>query len=479
MTQINRQVFGRQRLKFARPQLLDSIAASDARLALFFAAHIVLGLLMDKSVLLANIHAYVTLAVALWLAISKKPVEYIYYAAAYIVGSEVLWRMTEVTIFWEIGKYSVCVLLLIGIKRFNINRIPRMLLLYFLLLLPSSIFTITNKNNFYGDLSFNLSGPLLLLLSAWFFKQQHLNTSQLRKVALLVIMPTISITAISTSAMLSLTTIVFIDDSNHRMTGGFGPNQVSNALGLGILMLWILITVFSTRRTTQIIYGITAAWLVMQAALSFSRSGLFTTLLAAVAFSIPLLMLHKRRGRIFLLILLTILIVATVLVPVLAEYTNGAIIKRFSDLNLTGRDMIVLDDWQSFLENPIWGLGPGMGATHRIIVRAEVTAHIEYTRMLAEHGLLGLVALILLIGMAVQNAFRSGQSTVERGVVNALLVWSMVYFGHTAMRTAAGSFLFGMSFATFALGDDLGALARAMIAPIRVTLRSARRSAEY
>src|SRR6186997_2370656 len=72
---------------------------------IFSVSHIPLALLIYRSTMIATVHALTTFAVGLWWSMSgSRNVPRVVYTAAYIVGAEVLWRMTGATVFWEFGK---------------------------------------------------------------------------------------------------------------------------------------------------------------------------------------------------------------------------------------------------------------------------------------------------------------------------------------------------------------------------------------
>src|SRR5690606_12628028 len=89
--------------------------------------------------------------------------------------------------------------------------------------------------------------------------------------------------------------------------------------------------------------------------------------------------------------------------------TDGMINKRYANQNasgvqkesiLTGRETLMASELNMFIENPLLGVGVGRNKE----VREEETGidlatHSEVTRLLAEHGLLGFFALIILISV--------------------------------------------------------------------------------
>ena len=63
----------------------------------------------------------------------------------------------------------------------------------------------------------------------------------------------------------------------------------------------------------------------------------------------------------------------------------------------TGREDIARADLEVWFDNPVLGVGPGVAKEYRAATFGRAAAaHTEFTRLLAEHGILGLVALIIL-----------------------------------------------------------------------------------
>jgi O-antigen ligase len=129
--------------------------------------------------------------------------------------------------------------------------------------------------------------------------------------------------------------------------------------------------------------------------------------------------------------------------PRLEALTGGAIGERFSSTSSSGRDLLIQADLKTWSENPIFGAGPGLGAKNRIEFFKSAAAHTEYSRMLAEHGLLGLMSLVTL-GLMAAASIR-GSTRLEKTLAAALLVYSLLQMTVDGMRLAAPGFAFGLA----------------------------------
>jgi O-antigen ligase len=428
-------------------QELDS--GSAWKMIAFLAAHIPLGLLIPASGTISLAHALLTLSVGLWWAMAGDRLERVAYVGAYIAGAEVLWRISGSTVVYEFGKYATVLLFVLALMRSGRFHVPLLALLYFVLLLPSTALTIMDlvPSEAREVISFNLSGPLALLASAWFFSNLKLSTEQLQRLFLVLIGPVIGIATFTVRGILARSSIDFSNNSNLAVSG-FGPNQVSAMLGLGALL--ILFCLFDERTSRWIKIVLLGAMMVclIQSALTFSRGGLYNFASGAIVALFFLLRGSSSRLKMMLAVGLFLFVAGFVVLPRLNVFTGGALGNRFESTDTTGRDLIVKADLETWLEHPLLGVGPGQAEAYRASTFEVISAHTEFSRLLAEHGIFGLAALICLLLMAGRQFFSAGTDK-NRAVVGAMLVWSFMFMLGTAMRVVAPSFLFGLTFATF------------------------------
>lgn len=439
---------------FSNRDLTDVMRVS----ALIF-AHVLLGLSLSVMKELSNIHVVGVLLIGAWYALSTPRLERTAYLAAYITGAETLWRMTSASVFWEIGKYSIAVFFVLALLRTGRLKGPVLPFLYLLLLLPALVIPLASvgESELTNEISFNMSGPLALAVSAWFFSHVKLTGAQLQRICLALICPVISIATIAIYKIMTAEKLVFIDDSNPLTSGGFGPNQVSATLGLGSLMAFLMILDRSVSRGLKIVFFIVSLALIAQSALTFSRGGLYMASGGAILAVIFLIQDRGSRLRLFAVIVTLFLTINFLLLPQLDEFTGGALSKRFSDTRVTGRDSIALSDLQVFAEHPVTGVGPGQTRHYRDreSAYAKAAAHTEFSRLLSEHGVFGLVAIIVLLLMALQH-FRQARTARGRAVAGSMTAWSLLFMIGAAMRLAAPSFVFGLTAAAILPEEETG-----------------------
>jgi O-antigen ligase len=429
----------------------SDVGFTGYKLALFFVVNIGLALLMQKSGAFATVHAVLTLTVGVWYATRGGSLERVAWVAAYMIGTEIIWRMAGARLPWEFAKYATSAVFILAMFRNGLLKGPALPTIYVLLLIPSAVLTAMELDNdeARSAISFYLSGPIALTASAWFFSQVKLTTQQLATLFLALLGPIAGIAAIALSGILTDPNIMygFAATSNYATSGGYAPNQVSSLLGLGALLALFFVLDERGGWTRRIGFISGATVFAIQSALTFSRGGLYN-IAVALLLALPFL-IRDPRTRLRVILVAVILVVATnyVILPRLEAFTRGNLSNRFESVETTGREDLSRADLQLWQEHPLLGVGPGMAELNRESSLKGIAAHTEFSRLVAEHGTLGFAALLALLLAGVQCVL-SARGNTNKAVVAALLGWSLFDMLHGAMRMGAPGFLFGLAFAS-------------------------------
>jgi len=427
---------------------------STGAVVLFLAAHVPLVLLVRAVPVLGAVQALVALLAGLVLAASTRSPQRVAYVAAYVAGAQVLWRMTHTPIFWEFGKYAIALMFFMASLRMRPLRSTCFPIVFFALLIPSSLLTISHANydfeSFPRPLSFNLSGPLALAASAAFFSRVRLTPARIQRMFVAFLGPAIGIAFLCILSIETAEKIVFTTESNATTSGGFGPNQVSCTFGFGLLLAFLLATFFLGPKQHGLRWLMLGLLILLgvHSALTLSRSGLYLAgggVVVAAGIG-----LRSARTRTLLLLTagLVFVIGEWLVVPQLNAFTAGKFAERFSDTGVTNRDRIAMADLYAWRDNPLFGVGPGMAKEVRARYYRGAAAHTELSRLLAEHGTLGFLALCMLLHSAWQ-ALRRAKTVSEKACVASLVVFALLYMASNAMRLALPSLAFGLTFASF------------------------------
>jgi O-antigen ligase len=216
---------------------------------------------------------------------------------------------------------------------------------------------------------------------------------------------------------------------------------------------FFLAMLYARHRGLRSLMILIVIWLVAQAALTLSRGGLWAGLGAITVASLFLARDRQMRTVLIFIAIVGFLLLNFVALPALDEFTGDVVTSRLQDFDLTGRDQIMRADWIIFQRNPLFGVGPGQSYNlHDLTFRASA-AHNEYTRLLAEHGSLGLAALLILFVLAGRLLTRP-QRPFAKGFTFATVTYALLFLFHSAMRLAAPAYLFGLAAVTLVLEPE-------------------------
>lgn len=375
--------------------------------------------------------------------------------SAYVVGAEVLLRMTNGVILNEFGKYAVMTFMFIGIVYSGFSRKALIYWIFFLLLIPGiiiSVFSLNFDTDIRKAIAFNISGPVCLGISAIYCYQRRITFDRLKTVISAFCFPLISIAVYLFLYSPSVRDVVTSTESNFATSGGFGPNQVSTILGLGIFVFFVQLLLNSKGRVLIALNAILVMVFAFRGIVTFSRGGVMT----GVVMIILLLMILYYQGnalaksKIGLIMLMTFL--AGVGVWGYSSFqTSGLINKRYSNQDalgrvkkskLSGRETLIASELQMFVENPVFGVGVGRNKEIRKEETGiEAASHNEVTRMVAEHGSLGLIDLMILLFTPLLLFVNNRQNIFA---LSFLAFW-LLTINHAAMRMAAPAFVYALA----------------------------------
>ncbi|TDE46027.1 O-antigen ligase domain-containing protein [Flavobacterium rhamnosiphilum] len=383
-------------------------------------------------------------------------------AAAYVVGSEVFLRMTGGNPLYEISKYGVMVFLLIGMYYSGFSKGATPYWLFLLLLVPSvviSTFALDFDTNIRKAIAFNISGPVCLGLASLYTFRRKISLEQINSVLLSMGLPIISCMVYLTLYTPNIRDVITGTDSNFQTSGGYGPNQVATVLGLGMFIFFSRIILESSTKFMLLINLIVALNISYRGMLTFSRGGMVTGFLMIVLLLFFLYLKSNYRGKVKLNYTIVMVVLAMMATWGYTSFQTGGLIdKRYANQDakgrvkesrFTGREEVAINEINTFLKNPIFGVGVGKGQEVR---EAEtgifIVSHDEITRMLAEHGSLGVLGLLILfftpLVLYLENKFNM-----------FLLCFVAFWFftiNHAAMRTAAPAFVYSLSLLNVQLG---------------------------
>jgi O-antigen ligase len=158
---------------------------------------------------------------------------------------------------------------------------------YLLLLLLGIVFTRVPEGEYIRKaIAFNLSGPFVLGIAGLYFYKRMISRKNLLNALFFMLLPLISMVTYIYIYTPNLKEIVFRGVANYATSGGFGPNQVATALGLGIFIIAVFI-LMKERITGYLLLDVfVLLYFIYRALLTFSRGGLVTGVVAIISFVI-------------------------------------------------------------------------------------------------------------------------------------------------------------------------------------------------
>lgn len=422
------------------------------QILLFSLLHLPVGLFLYNAGPLALLHPIGVFILGIyWAFVKNVSLERIAYLVAYLVGCEILWRMSGTPIFWEFGKYGASAIMLAILMRKELFRIPPLPLIFFVLLIPSCFLTLalTDLPDARARISFYLSGPFCLFVSCWFFSHVKFNKILIKRLLIALIIPLLTVAATTLFYTVTADEISFSTESNFATSGGFGPNQVSSMLGLGSFLASACLILFNKDTLKfKIYFAFAAVFLAIQSVMTFSRGGMYNAVGALVILVIFQFQNMSEGIKKILPLILLVLVFLFSIFPYLNDFTGGKLEERFEDTGTTNRAEIIESELQIFSENPVFGVGLGMSRKyHEENLGFGTATHTEFSRLISEHGSLGLISLLAIISMCFMNVWR--QKTIfGRSLVAGLLVWCSLFMLNAAFRLSAPAFVWGITFIT-------------------------------
>lgn len=376
-------------------------------------------------------------------------------AAAYVVGSEVFLRMTGGNPLYEISKYGVMVFIFIGMYYSGFSRGATPYWIFILLLIPGvilSTFVLNFGTDIKNAIAFNISGPVCLAVASLYTFRRKISINQMNTILLCMGLPIVTCMTYLTFYTPNIRDVITSTQSSFETSGGFGPNQVATILGLGMFIFFSRIILESRTKYMFIINLIVAMNISYRGIVTFSRGGIVTGFLMIILLLFFLYTKSNFTGRVklnYLIVLLTIAMVGTWFYT--SFQTGGLIDKRYANQDaagrkkesqFTGREDVAKGEIAVFLANPIFGVGVGKGVEVRQAETGDGTlSHDEITRMLAEHGTLGIIGLLILF---LTPLFLYLENKFNMYLLCFVAFW-LLTINHAAMRTAAPAFVYSLS----------------------------------
>jgi len=423
------------------------------------ALHVLLAFMIYYFPFLAKLYATGLIIFVFVVSFFVRDPKMLLYTSAYVVGAEVFTRMSKGLFFYESHKYLIMILALGYIFRRGLKKEAWIFIFYLVLLIPGIIYTLileANNPSFWIEsirktILFNMAGPLALGLAAMAWVKERLSLEEFKRLNFWMLMPVITTTIYVIVKTPSLKEIIFYSSANFATSGGFGPNQVATILGLGMFASFVLMLT-EKNILSRSVYLFFLALITYRAFLTFSRGGTITGIIMILVFIYASWRSDFKFMRTQSLIGIAVsALIIGVSFYLVTEITGGMALNRFTGKNTSGerkedvtsgRIKIFKAELETFIHHPILGIGVGRAKIGRLkYLGFRGATHNEISRLLSEHGIFGLFALmILFFAPLATGALRKNNLFFYP----YFTFWFLTIF-HSSMRLVAPAALYGFA----------------------------------
>ena len=232
---------------------------------------------------------------------------------------------------------------------------------------------------------------------------------------------------------------------------------------LGQFAVWLALALTAaSMKSTRVRWSILAALLLVGEVFSFRRQVIVATLLI-----VPILVVSRRlrvraqAGGVLVVAAVAFLFFILPASPLwqsrLSEETDRAI-RNYED----PRVELAVASYEAWLERPVFGSGPGSfqevmfqhRASFQLMTGENIAPHNSFTAFAVESGLVGLSAIVVLLGMIAVQLYRVDRLNVETEAGIMLRFWPLIFI-QTMVWAMLGHGLF-LNLTWFLLGMLLG-----------------------
>jgi hypothetical protein len=378
----------------------------------------------------------------------------ILFLASYLTPFEVLSRIanTSPALPYELGKYLLFVLLFYGIisSRYK-GRSAGWLML--VLLLPAVFIDESGSISGYKPIVFNVLGPVNVALGVIYSGMLRIDNQLFIRLLKLSLWPMFCVLLYVFIRTPEFDEIEFNLGANFDTAGGFGSNQVATVLGAGLFFTFLFWYLKKSVSSYRIIDTVLLLGFAVQGFLTFSRGGMIGGLVAIIILILFLskdqLNPEKKNGVSpkFAKLLLPVLVLL-ISFSLADNLTGGLLTLRYQgesggtlsgtkekNLNTltTGRFSIFQSDIDLWERYPLLGTGVGASSFLREGENRQI-AHVEMSRLLAEHGVLGLGYMLVFAAITASH-IRDFRKDNIKLIQTAILFLALFTTFHAATRT--------------------------------------------
>lgn len=427
--------------------------ATDRQNLFWTLAHIGLGLLCTLTPFALIIWFYLILFTNLFKAnslLQKKKPAFFFMLFSYLISFELLDRMAKTSPYvpFEIGKYFLVLAGILGLFALGVRYGVGIWMA--ILVTPAVFYDFSGIRPSYDIINTYLA-PLAVGLGIAFAYRLSITITQLNQILKFIWWASLASLVFTFIKTPDFEDISFSLKANFDTTAGHSSNQVSTVLGLGMFLSFYGIFKRLNFSGNRIFDFLIFFGFAFQGLLSFSRGGM---LVGVVGILMLLFISESNNSEKNRNTSITVGLIALIALygtfEIANNITGGNLLLRYQgetvgtlsgtkevtfDRFVTGRAGIFEKDINLWAQYPITGVGAGASRFLRDKEAIGVSAHVEFSRLLADHGLPGLVYALFFFIRIPLLVFKNNEKDTQRIVILALITISVLSTFHAAMRT--------------------------------------------
>jgi hypothetical protein len=432
--------------------------ASDRKNLFWTLAHIALGVLCTLTPFVLIGWFYFIFFSNFWKSISflsdRKPAFFLL-IFSYLISFEVLDRMAKTSPFlpYELSKYLLVFIGIIGIVYIGIRSKAG---LWMVFLITPALFYDFSKQTDLSDIINNYLGPLAIGLGITFANRLQISKMMLDQILKFIFWGCLSSLIFTYIKTPDFNDIEFNLKAQFSTTAGHSSNQVSTILGLGMFLSFYSLFKKLKFSGNIILDVLILGGFSFQGLLSFSRGGMMVGVFGIIVLiflqqfsSLSKGIYRRSKTNNSILYGIITLLILYIIFNFADGITGGNLLLRYqgqtqgtmlgikeitTDHFLSGRLGIFEKDFALFFKYPITGVGLGASQYLRDINLDRISAHVELSRLFADHGIFGAFYSILLF-LIPWNLWKSNRGSVSRDILLVLAVIALLTTFHAAIRT--------------------------------------------
>ncbi|MGV3695731.1 O-antigen ligase family protein [Flavobacterium sp.] len=423
---------------------------TDKEIIKLILLHVGIGILIAFYPFVSKIYTVLIVLTGIFFVIKNRNQNHeVLYVIAYLAGSEILLRTTRGSISYEFSRYFMLIFSCLGLFYSGLPKKMNPYWLFLIFIIPGIFIPIDALHqDVKKKIIFDFLGPFCLGVCALYTYGRKISIEHIQNIIGTFALPVLACSVFLMVSFPYKDGVVLNTESNMYLSGSFAPNQMATILGLGAFICFARTVMVPSSGRIFIVSVVVFCLVYYRALLTFSRGGVYTGLAIIGVFSVFAFLRKEKEIRKKLVLMLILIPFIFVLTSYQTEnhlyhrYTNRNIHGATKPPDKHGRESMALEELQYFKQNPVIGLGVGRTKEIR---RAEygtsISTHNEITRLLAEHGILGILSLILLISVPIFRCFKNREYIY---LLSFYFFW-LLTINHSGMRVAAPSFIYALA----------------------------------